>query len=225
MKRGGGGGGGEEGEVRREGPQLVSGTHLWPSCEETQCVKVEVSDFWKQRADPHFSSFFLSLFFSNSLAFRAQSAGGENYHQALCKKPDRWRHCLLCSARCHTATLPLWAAAAAAAAAAFIHSSFSNCSVGPEVKAKTGPHHTMRVCSLCVTPALGFGGFAQEASRTSRVFSARRWTGGLVNDKVLYYSCCAPPLLHSCTSVSPGILSSSSSSSSFSFTERFLPAT
>lgn len=153
----------------------------------------------------------------NSLAFRAESAGGENYHQAICKKPDRWRHCLLCSARSHTATLPL--CAAATAAAAFIHSLFSNCSVGPEVKAKTGPHYTMRVCSLCVTLALGFGGFAQEVSRTSRVFSARRWTGGLVKDKVLYYSCCAPPLLHSCTSVSPGILSASS------FTERFLPAT
>lgn len=81
----------------------------------------------------------------------------------------------------------------------------------------TGPQNTMRVCSICVTLALG--GFAQKVSQSNRVFSTRRWTVGVVKEKVLYR---VLPLHYFCRTVSPilhwgGILS---------FTgEHFLPTT
>lgn len=87
---------------------------------------------------------------------------------------------------------------------------------------KTAPHNTMRVCSVCVSLALGFGGFAQEVSLTNRVLSTRRWTG-VVKEKVL---CRALPLHHICSALSPvlrrgGILSSLTDVAG----EHFLPAT
>lgn len=81
----------------------------------------------------------------------------------------------------------------------------------------------MRVCSIYVTLALGLGDFAQEVSQTNRVFSPRRWTDGVVKEKVLY---CALPLHYFCSKVSPvlrrgGILSSFTDVAG----EHFLPAT
>lgn len=81
----------------------------------------------------------------------------------------------------------------------------------------------MRVCSICVTLALGLEGFAQEVSQTNRVFSARRWTGGVVKEKVLYR---ALPLHYFCSTVSPILRRGGIR---FSFTDvagdHFLPAT
>lgn len=57
----------------------------------------------------------------------------------------------------------------------------------------------MSVCSIYVTLALGFGGFAQELSQTNRVYSARRWTDGIVKEKVLYRTF---PLHHFCITLS-----------------------
>lgn len=81
----------------------------------------------------------------------------------------------------------------------------------------------MRVCSVYVSLALGLGGFAQEVSLTNRVFSTRRWTDGVVKEKVL---CRALPLHHICSALSPvsrrgGILSSLTDVPG----EHFLPAT
>lgn len=79
----------------------------------------------------------------------------------------------------------------------------------------------MRVCSIYVTLAHGLGGFAQEVSKANRVFSPRRWTDGVVKEKVLYR---ALPLHHFCSTVSPvlgGILSSFTDVAG----EHFLPAT
>lgn len=58
----------------------------------------------------------------------------------------------------------------------------------------------MRVWSIYVTLAHGLGGFAQEASQTNRAFSTRRWTDGVVKEKVSYR---AVPPHHFCSTVSP----------------------
>ena len=81
----------------------------------------------------------------------------------------------------------------------------------------------MRVCWIYVSPALGSGGFAQEVSQTTIVFFTRRWTDGVVKEKVL---CRALSLHHICNTLAPvlrwgGTLSSSTDVAG----EHFLPET
>lgn len=78
----------------------------------------------------------------------------------------------------------------------------------------------MRVCSIYVTLAIGLGGFAQELSKTNRVFSNRRWTDDVVKEKVL---CRELPPNHFCGTVSP-ILHSGGLFTDVTG-EHFLPAT
>lgn len=79
----------------------------------------------------------------------------------------------------------------------------------------------MRLGSIYVTLLLG--GFAQEVSETNRGFSTRRWTDGVVKEKVLYRTL---PLQYFWSKLSPilrrgGILPSLTDVAG----ERFLPAT
>lgn len=78
----------------------------------------------------------------------------------------------------------------------------------------------MRVCSIYVTLAHGLGDFAQEVLKTNRVFSPRRWTDGVVKEKVVYR---ASPLQHFCSTIlrRAGVLSSFTDVAE----EHFLPAT
>lgn len=99
------------------------------------------------------------------------------------------------------------------APAAFIHTAYCQvCVLLPhsQVKAtlvplRSGPHNTMRVCSIYVTLALGLGGFTQEVSQINRSFAPRHWTDAVVKDKVLY---CAAPLHYFSSLFREGILSS-----------------
>lgn len=80
----------------------------------------------------------------------------------------------------------------------------------------------MCVCSIYVTLAHGLGGFAQEASQTNRAYSTRRWTGGVVKEKVSYR---ALHPQHLCSTVSLILRRGGLISSTDVAGEHFLPAT
>lgn len=109
---------------------------------------------------------------------------GKNYHLAICKKPDRWRHCLLCSTR--NSTTPLL----------HVFSTSSQVSSCPRL-------FIITQCAFVRFMLLWH--LDSEILRKKyhwqiQFFSARRWTGVVLKEKVLYH---ALPLHHVCVALFP----------------------